>query len=87
MEDTEVERRMGGGSYNATDFLVLQSAAKQQQFVVWSLAATADTDRTQMPKMNHRMVNYQSIYNYKNIISTYEQSGLVWCRLFAGMQH
>ena len=28
MEDTEVERRMGGGSYNATDFLVLQPAAK-----------------------------------------------------------
>ena len=28
MEDTEVERRMGGGSYNATDFLVLQSTAK-----------------------------------------------------------
>ena len=28
MEDTEVDRRMGDSSYNATDFLVLQSAAK-----------------------------------------------------------
>ena len=50
MEDTEVERRMGGSSYNATDFLVLQPAAKQQQFVVWSLAAT-DSDRALMPKL------------------------------------
>ena len=28
MEDTEVDRRMGDSSYNATDFLVLQPAAK-----------------------------------------------------------
>ena len=56
-------------------FLFFSPLPSQQQFVVWSLAATADTDRTQMPKINHRMVNHQSIHNYKSIVSMYEQSG------------
>ena len=64
-------------------FLFFSPLPSQQQFVVLSLAATADTDRTQMPKLNPRMVNYQSIFNYKYIICTCMIS-LVWLQCGAG---